>query len=82
MTQNSDDNDVDIDPVVLATDQRVRREALRQLDSVDIEDDDARMEPLPTLVAFHPHEAERADESERSQVVPDHGENIGGKTEK
>lgn len=30
-----------------ATDDRIRREALRQIESVDLDDDDWRIEPLP-----------------------------------
>lgn len=39
----------DIDPVVRSTDRRIRREALRQIDSVDLDDPDDRVEPLPRL---------------------------------
>ncbi len=39
----------DTDPVVRSVDRRVRREALRQLDSIDLDDDDDRVDPLPPL---------------------------------
>ncbi|MEM9561596.1 MAG: hypothetical protein AAGA93_03195 [Actinomycetota bacterium] len=41
----------DVDPVVRSVDRRLKREALRQLDAIDLDDDDARMEPLPPLDA-------------------------------
>lgn len=41
----------DIDPVVRSVERRIRREAIRQLDSVDLDDDDDRIDPLPPLVA-------------------------------
>lgn len=49
MTEYPHDNDVAIGPVPRAAEERIRREALRQLDTVDIDDDDSRMEPLPTF---------------------------------
>lgn len=39
----------DIDPVVRSVDRRIRREAIRQLDSIDLDDDDDRVDPLPPL---------------------------------
>ncbi|MEL6983324.1 MAG: hypothetical protein AAFO29_12940 [Actinomycetota bacterium] len=56
----------DIDPVVRSVDRRVRREAIRQLDSIDLDDDDDRVDPLPPLSA---HEAadERPTHSGRGQ---------------
>lgn len=41
----------DIDPVVRSTERRIRRAALRQLDSVDLDDPDDRVDPLPKLEA-------------------------------
>ncbi len=39
----------DIDPVVRATDELIRQEALRQLDMLDFDDIDARLTPLSDL---------------------------------
>lgn len=72
MSKHSDDDDVDIDPVVMSADERIRREALRQLNSIDIEDDEARMEPLTTAHRTHLH---AADPTGESLVVPDQQEN-------
>ena len=41
------DNDEVADDLISQSAERVRREALRMLTEFDIEDDDARMEPLP-----------------------------------
>ncbi len=44
----------DIDPVVRSVERRIRREAIRQLDSIDLDDEDDeddRVDPLPPLVA-------------------------------
>ncbi|MGH1488569.1 MAG: hypothetical protein ACRBK7_04115 [Acidimicrobiales bacterium] len=46
MAENPYDNDVAIDPVQRAFDERIRREALRQLETVDLEDDFSRIERL------------------------------------
>ncbi len=46
MAENPDDNDVAIDPVQRAVEERIRREALRQIETVDIEDDDSRIETI------------------------------------
>lgn len=40
---------VAVDPVVAAVDERIRREALRQLELLDLDDVDARIEPLWAL---------------------------------
>lgn len=37
----------DIDPVVRSVERRVGREAIRQIDSIDLDDDDDRVDPLP-----------------------------------
>lgn len=50
MAENPYDNDVAIDPVQRAVEERIRREALRQLDTVDIEDDHSRIESAPDAV--------------------------------
>lgn len=39
----------DIDPVVRSANRRIRREAIRQLDSIDLDDPDDRVDPLPGL---------------------------------
>jgi hypothetical protein len=46
MNSKSHDNEV-TDDLTLRAAERVRQEALRQLIEFDIDDDDARMEPLP-----------------------------------
>lgn len=56
----------DIDPVVRSVDKRIKREAIRQLDSVDLDDDEDRIDPLPPLAA-----AEVADEV-HTRSGPDH----------
>ena len=43
-------NDEIADDLISQSAERVRREALRMLTEFDIEDDDARMEPLPGSV--------------------------------
>jgi predicted HAD superfamily phosphohydrolase len=50
MAENPDDNDVAIDPVQRAVDERIRREALRQLNTIDIEDDHSRVESLDDVL--------------------------------
>lgn len=35
------------DPVVRSVERRIRNEALRQLDSIDLDDGDAKVDPLP-----------------------------------
>ena len=35
------------DPVVRAVERRIRREAIRQLDSIDLDDGDDTLDPLP-----------------------------------
>jgi hypothetical protein len=37
------------DSAVVAVDEEIRREALRQLESIDCDDDDWRIEPLPSF---------------------------------
>ncbi len=41
----------DTDPAIRSADRRIQREALRQLDSIDLDDDDARIDPLPRTEA-------------------------------
>jgi hypothetical protein len=41
------------DPVVRAVERRIRREAIRQLDSIDLEDGDDRVTPLPPFNEVH-----------------------------
>lgn len=38
------------DVVVTTVDEEIRREALRQVDSIDCDDDHWRIEPLPTFL--------------------------------
>lgn len=52
MREYQDDNDVDADPVVAATDARIRREALRQLAAFDLADDHARMPSLTQMITL------------------------------
>ena len=51
----------DVDPVVRSVERRIRREAIRQLDSVDLDDDDDRVEPLPPLAPSDTIEHEVAE---------------------
>lgn len=60
MTEHPDDNDVETDRVVAATDARIRKEALRQLAAFDLEDDHARMPSLVQLIASHPKRSSSA----------------------
>lgn len=50
----------DIDPVVRSVDRRIRKEAIRQLDSIDLDDDDDRIDPLPSLTSAEADDVVRA----------------------
>lgn len=72
------------DSVRRATNERIRNEALRQLDAIDLDDDDATIQPLPAfdfgeptrsideadsgLDLFDAEDAEDAEEQEHSQA--------------
>ena len=55
------------DLVVKTVDEEIRQEALRQVESIDCDDDHWRIEPLPS---FSDPEFDDANESEAGQVVP------------
>lgn len=52
----------DIDPVVRSVERRIQREALRQLDSVDLDDDDSRVDSLAPLEGAGVAETARVDD--------------------
>lgn len=52
----------DIDPVVRSVERRIQREALRQLDSVDLDDDDSRVDSLAPLEGADVAETARVDD--------------------
>jgi hypothetical protein len=54
----------DTDPVVRSTIRRIHRKAIEQLDSIDLDDPDDRVEPLPPF-----EEADRVEPAEPRSTV-------------